>query len=515
MRKFNVEGPCDPERHFMIRREALIQEGLAKVKEGKYFTIFAPRQSGKTTFFLELLREIARHEEWPYLPIWITLESFRHAGSDFFAALKERLRDKTSDPNVRAIIENYLLEKMLHFDSLMRKIHRDTQRKVVLVIDEFDGIPDDRISEIMHVFRSMYHEREVHSLHSLALVGVRNISGVVLDYASPFNIADEIEVPYFTKTEVEELIGQYERESGQAFQKKVVSRIYENTLGQPGLVNVLCKELVERCCTNRGQAVDLAGLRRALDYFLTERIDRNISNIVSKAQGHKDFMIKVLFGEAPIPFLIYDEQMKFLYSHGVIAKDPTGNVDVAIPLYKNALITAFHPRINGETKHYTSPSERFEEFYSATGLDIDKIIRHYIHYVQRRGFRAFDTENLKESACHYSFDAFINFFIERLGGKTFMEVPSGRGRIDTLIVYQDNAYVIEVKIWSDVFYYQKGKRQLAAYAKSEGLPEGFYVVFSSQHQESDTLFEQEEIDGVKIFTYVVRTNFERPSDLKP
>jgi hypothetical protein len=320
-------------------------------------------------------------------------------------------------------------------------------------------------------------------------------------------------VPYFSKAEVENLIAQYEQESGQIFQKKVIAKIYENTLGQPGLVNAVCRELVEKICANRSKPVDMAGFRRVLDYFLTERIDRNISNIVSKAREHRDFMLKVLFGESEIPFQIYDERIKFLQSHGVIAKDQSGAVDVPIPLYKNALIFAFRPLINGETVHYTSPTERFEEFYKENGLNIDKIIRHYIQYVQRRGFRAFDTENLKESACHYSFDAYINFFVERLGGKTYMEVPTSRGRLDTLIVYQDQTYVIEIKRWSDAIYYQKGKRQLAAYAKSEGLPEGFYVVFSSQHQESDTLFEQEEIDGVKIHTYVVRTNFERPSEL--
>jgi hypothetical protein len=72
-------------------------------------------------------------------------------------------------------------------------------------------------------------------------------------------------------------------------------------------------------------------------------------------------------------------------------------------------------------------------------------------------------------------------------------------------------YCDEIKRWTDPIYYQKGKRQLAAYAKSEGLSEGYYVVFSSQHQDNDTLFEQEEIEGIKIYTYVVRTNFEQPS----
>jgi len=512
MREFNVEGPCYPDLHYMVRREALIQQGLTKVNKGKYFTIFAPRQAGKTTYFLELLREIERKAGANLLPVWITIEGLRNSGADFMKFFKIKLLDRTKNAEIKKIIEDGKLVEMRDFVLLMREIYKQTQKRMALVIDEFDALPDDRISETMHLFRSLYHERDVHSLHSLMLVGVRNLSGVVLDHASPFNIADELEVPYFVKTEVEDLIGQYEEESGQKFQKKVVAKIYENTLGQPGLVNALCRELVERFCKDRGKPVDMAGFHALMDYFLRLRIDKNISNIVSKAKQHKDFMLKVLFDETKIPFTVDDERIKFLQVNGVV-EDAGGFVDVPVPLYKKRLINAFQPLINGETVYYTSPSERFDEFYKAGGLDIDKIIRHYIAYVQRRGFRAFDVENLKESACHYSFDAYLNFFVERLGGKTFMEVPTGRGRLDTIILYQDKAYIIEIKRWADAFYYQQGKRQLAEYAKSEALSEGYYVVFSSQHGENDTLFEQEEFEGVKIHTYVVRTNFERPSDL--
>jgi hypothetical protein len=513
MREFNVEGPCYPDLHYMVRRETLIQQGIAKIKKGKYFTIFAPRQAGKTTYFLELLREIERTEGPKFLPVWMTIEALRSAGENFLQYFKIQFAGRIKDELVRNLVEGFTLHTIYDFHLLMREIYKQTQKRLTLVIDEFDAIPDDRISETMHLFRSMYHERDVHSLHSLILVGVRNISGVVLDQASPFNIADEIAVPYFTRAEVENLIGQYEGESEQKFQKKVVAKIYENTLGQPGLVNALCRELVERFCTDRSKPVDMAGFRRVIQYFLTERIDRNISNIVTKAREHKDFMLKVLFGETPIPFQIYDERVKFLSSHGVVAKDQAGMVDVPIPLYKNALIAAFRPLINGETVLYMRPDEKLEEFYTGEGLNIDKIIRHYIHYVQRRGFRAFDTEHLKESACHYSFDGYINFFIERLGGKTVMEVPTSRGRLDTLIVYHDKFYLIEIKRWTDPVYYQKGKRQLAEYCKSEELSDGYYVVFSSQHKESDSLFEQEQVNGVKIYTYVVRTTFERPSEL--
>jgi len=511
MREFNAEGPCDPERHYTVMREALVRKGLEKVEKGKYFTIFAPRQAGKTTYFLQLLRTIARTRAEVYCPVWVTVEGLRNTGPKFMSYFKTRFQTRIGDASIRRIVEDSRLEKPVDLDSLMRKILQETRKKIVLVIDEFDALPDDLVGEMMHLFRSMYHERDVHSLHSLILVGVRNITGVVLDQASPFNVADELEVPYFTRDEVRDLIGQYEAESGQQFEKRVIDRLYDNTLGQPGLVNAMCRELVERFCTDRKKPVDMRCFRDMLDYFLNKRIDKNISNIVSKAMQQKEFMLKVLFSEEGIPFHIYDERIKFLHANGVVSKDANGMVDVSIPIYKNALLAAFRPLFNGEVTEYVSPRERFEDFLSKDGLNLDKIIRHYIQYVQRRGFRAFDTENLKESACHYSFDAYIHFFIQRVGGKTYMEVPTGRGRMDTLIVYRDKSYLVEVKRWTDPGYFERGKRQLARYAKNEGLAEAYYIVFSGQHREDDTLYQVEAIDGVKIYTYIVRTNFEQAS----
>ena len=58
MREFNTTGPCNPALHYTVMREALIEVGKEKVNKGKFFTIFAPRQSGKTTYFQLLLERL-------------------------------------------------------------------------------------------------------------------------------------------------------------------------------------------------------------------------------------------------------------------------------------------------------------------------------------------------------------------------------------------------------------------------------------------------------------------------
>jgi hypothetical protein len=133
-------------------------------------------------------------------------------------------------------------------------------------------------------------------------------------------------------------------------------------------------------------------------------------------------------------------------------------------------------------RHYGfKVNESFEAYLKDGGLNLHAILKKYRQYVRKRGFKAFDTETLKEGAWHYSLYGFISFFIEALEGHTFIEVPSGAGRTDILIVYQTYRYLIETKVFSNNTLLKKGKGQLAEYLTSEGLDEGYYVVFSSLH----------------------------------
>lgn len=110
-----------------------------------------------------------------------------------------------------------------------------------------------------------------------------------------------------------------------------------------------------------------------------------------------------------------------------------GYVDIPIPLYAKRLINAFRPPINGESEYYVTAHDTFPEYIIDSGLNLHAILGKYRDYIRRRGFRAFDTKQLKEGAWHYSLDGFINFFIERLGGDTFVETINDK-RIYTYII---------------------------------------------------------------------------------
>ena len=504
MRIFNTSGACIPEEHYTVMRESLIAHGEKLVADGRFFTIFAPRQTGKTTYFQLLFRRL---QQIGYTPVRVSLEGMKTLDRPkFYQTLGRRLARGLIEQEIEAVLH---FEDQIDLQNYLEKA-RWASHKLVLVIDEFEEIPMEVLGEFLHTLRDIYQYKQHYALHALILVGVSTLAELVVSSASPFNVVDRLQIPYFTLAEVEELIQQYVSESGQPFAAQVIQAIYDNTQGQPGLVNALCQHLVEVVATDQSQPVTMTAFYPTIKHFLTERFDKNILNVVQKAREKKALMVRLLFGQEPLPFSVNDPDIAYLYANGVV-DNIDGYAQMAVPLYAKALITALRPLSNGETQEYVSAYDTFREYVTSDGLNVDLILTRYRQYVQRRGFRAFAIEQLKEAAWHYSLDGFINFFIQQLGGDTLVEVPSGRGRTDILILYKGRKYIIETKIFVSQTQYQHGKQQLADYLASEQIEEGFYVVFTQKHNAADTLFFEETLNGKRIRTYLIRVDFEPPS----
>jgi len=55
-RTFVTGGPVVPEENYFVKRERELTNFLQRVEQGKFVVIFAPRQTGKTTFFYQALK---------------------------------------------------------------------------------------------------------------------------------------------------------------------------------------------------------------------------------------------------------------------------------------------------------------------------------------------------------------------------------------------------------------------------------------------------------------------------
>ena len=497
MRIFNTSGPNIQEEHYTIERTNLIDKGLQLVENKRYFTIWAPRQTGKSTYFRQLAEKL---NEQNYNTVYFSVEGF----SDFSVA-------DTFDTFCRELKEqqniDWKIETFKHFE---HQITNCRDKKIVIIIDEIESLNPNIFGQFLHTIRNLYHTRHRHCLKSVILVGVSNIVGVVNDNASPFNITDNLNVPYFTDKEVFELLEQHENETGQLFEDKVKQKISQITANQPGLVNGFANKLVEDNLGN--QNITYNDYLKIEDWYLTEAIDKNFSNILNKAKEQRNFVERLLFTEEKIPFEIDRDSIKLLHTNGLIKKDENGYVTFWVPFYKKRLYKAFYPYTNGEKANILRSIAVSELFDTNDKLILDKLIIGYKEYVKRRGFNVFrekdekgNYQSIKESALIYSFETYIQAFLQVIDGKSYREADTGLGKSDLIINVKSIEYLIESKIYYYENQFLKGKKQLAYYCKSLGLKNGVYLVFYPNNVKySKLVIEQTEmIENVSISTYLI------------
>ncbi|MEZ4850015.1 MAG: ATP-binding protein [Bacteroidia bacterium] len=496
-RYFNTSGPNIPEEHYTLMRPNLISEGTDMVRRNRYFTIWAPRQTGKSTYFQLLSQKLVSEG---YKVATINLENFSNIPiSSFFDVL------------LRKIDEGWGIQINVNdLGGFLNEIEKIQSGRHILIIDEIEGLNPEIFGNFLHTIRSLYHTRATHCLKSVILVGVSNIVGMVEDHASPFNIADNLEIPYFSKEETFELLHQHEEETGQIFNEDVKAKISDITANQPGLVNGFGFQLVKR---SQGKPeITLEDYLEVEDWYLTEVIDKNVANILKYAKKHRRFVEKLLFTDEEVHFDIDREETKVLHTNGLIKKDSRGNIAFWVPLYKKRLYTAFYPYTNGEKLYFFNRLDDFFDLVKNDQIDFDFLIQNYKDYVKRRSFKAFrekdpetnEYKSLKEAALKYSFETYISLFLDRIGAKFYTEVDTGLGRSDILINYQNKEYVIEAKVYRESYQIRKGLSQLAYYCKSIGVKEGLYLVFASNALPLKGIAEGvQELEGVRIMIYVV------------
>jgi hypothetical protein len=501
-RYFNTSGPNNPAQHYTLMRPAIMAKGKEMVYRERYFTIWAPRQTGKSTYFRLLATELEKED---YRVCHINIEGFNTADEHFLCHHLSRHLSLDFKENIQADNLDWLFENLTTIKD----------NKFVFIIDEIEGLNPLLFNRFLHHIRAAYHSRNTHSLKSVILVGVSNITGLIQDNASPFNIADNLEMPYFSQAEVSELLEQHETESGQLFEPKVKQKIYAITAGQPGLVNGFGLKLSEN--KPNKETINYDDYLKIENWYLYEAIDKNVSNIINKAKNHRNLVEELLFSEQKRIFDIDDEAIRYLHVHGLLKRDKEGNVEFWVPLYKKRLQKYFYPRMNGEANELQGNIWLEKYLMPNKSINIDKIIRDYQEYANRRGFKYFiekdadgKPKGLREAALIYSFETYIQAFLLAVEGKSYLEPHVALGRSDLIVNIKGTEFVIEAKIFYNWLRFSKGKQQLAYYVKNLGLTMGIYLIFVNRKITHPEVKESiETIEGISLHTYLVWYDLEK------
>jgi AAA-like domain len=510
-RYFNTSGPNIRAEHYTLERSELVLKGLDMVHKRRYFTIWAPRQTGKSTYFRLLAEKLL---EEGYKVCHINVENYlKESQADFLRYFCRHLSESWGE-----------VFKPKSLSAVFDQIETIKDKKLILIVDEIEGMNPLYFGSFLHSVRSAYHSREQHGLKSVIFVGVSNITGIVQDNASPFNISDSLQVDYFTHEETFDLLGQHETETGQLFDPKVKEKIYAITAGQPGLVNGFGLKLIEKCAGK--PVIEYQDYLDVEEWYLYEALDKNVANVINKAKKHQKFLEELLFLERKVRFDIDKEHIRYFHINGLIRKDADGNILFWVPLYKKRLQKYFYPIMNGESEEVQGNIWLDNYLAPDRSPDMDKIIREYQDYAKRRGFRYFierdekgQPKGLREAALIYSFETYIQSFLQVFKGKSYLEAHVALGRSDLVVNILNREYVIEAKIFYNIAQFAEGKIQLAYYAQSLGLSKGVYLVFVNATVNNPGVLESREtFEGVDIVTYIVRydleTDFSEPRKRK-
>ena len=156
--------------------------------------------------------------------------------------------------------------------------------------------------------------------------------------------------------------------------------------------------------------------------------------------------------------------------------------------------------------------QTFSDYLTTAGqIDMDRLLDNFRDFITRAGFRILQVPDTpQEYVGQNLLYAYFDQFVSIIGGAMYLEVQTGRGRIDLLIIHNARKYIVETKIWEGVRRYEAGKKQLSAYLKLEGVTEGYYVVFDHR-QKPEPRMEIETVDGVTLRSYVIPVMQELPS----
>jgi hypothetical protein len=495
----------------------IVDELMDLIDSEHYFVIHAARQSGKTTLLQELNRKI--NAEGKYYSLYCSLEAIQGIADpkDGIPAVVKKIKNCIEE---RGLPEGFARDADYDdianvLKSTLVKYCRSLDKPLVIFFDEADCLSNGTLIAFLRQLREGYINRsDIPFVHSVALVGMRNIrdykslirpNSETVGSASPFNIMKKsFSLRNFTQLEVAELYAQHTIETGQVFESQVVDYVFEQTQGQPWLVNAIACESAEKITKK--------------DYLIPitkDMAEQAIQNLITKWGTHFDSMMERL--KEPrvrniIKPLILGEDIEtsersndYLYARDLgLIRESNGRVEPANPIYANLMIRTLNwdalKSIERGYENYTIP-----RYLKDGKIDMNFLIKDFQTYWRENSeiwVKRYKTNlyEYDEAAAHLVIQAFLQRIVNS-GGQIIREMALGKKRADLCVVYEGHKYPIELKILQNIRDRSKSLDQISQYMDKVGSDTGWLVIFDRDTEKSwdEKVYMREEVvDGKKI-----------------
>ena len=513
-RFFNTAGPCVAERHYTIDPLSRLKSVIDLVEDQKYFILHAPRQTGKSTTIIALMEVL--NNEGKYIALYVNVETaqpFRNdvesANEVFMSAIDGSARFYLPEPYWPSQNCFQVPSKKEGFRTFVSRWCTELPKPLVLFIDEADALIGDSLLSLLRQVRSGYTQRPKGFPHSIALIGLRDLR----DYriysdsekryvlgGSAFNIKDKsLVMQGFTPDEVRTLYAQHTAETGQQFEAAALDLIFEQTQGQPWLVNAIGRELCfeEHKVMPEGRTIVPEDVYRAIE-ILIQRRDTHLDQLSDKLTEPRVARVvdAILSGaDRPEDGKVSSEDIQYVVDLGLVARSRLG-LTIANPIYREIIpreITSVEQDyLRQDPAWYVLPNGQ---------LDIEKVLARFITFYKENGELLTERELYTESAHHLSFMAWLQRIVNG-GGYIRREYGLGLKFIDLVIEFGDEKFAFELKAERH-FKQAEALEQTAAYAKRMGVSEAYLVVFRRRMTDPEKVGIRDKIQHGNLLVHLI------------
>ena len=523
-RFFNTSGPVVPADHYNISplERFDLDEIRRLIRAKRYFVLHAPRQTGKTSALLAL-RDLL-NEAGEYRCVYANVEMGQTARGDvargMTAILAElRIRARITFPGsgledlARGVLEDAGADGALR-ETLVRWSTADP-KPLVLFLDEIDALVGDTLISVLRQLRAGYDMRPVAFPQSVILCGIRDVrdyrihsesAGEIIAGGSAFNIkAKSLRLGDFDEADVGSLLAQHTVETGQEFTEGAVAAVWNQSQGQPWLVNALAYQACFECKANRDRSRTIdeeeimeareelilgrqTHLHQLADKLREERVRRVIEPLLSGGAGSG--------ADKASP-----DDVEYVRDLGLVAR--RGTARIANPIYREVipreLMYARDSEIVQETEWYVKPDG---------DLDVEGLLAAFQRFFREHSEHWLERFQYKEAGPQLLLQAFLQRVVNG-GGRIEREYALGSRRTDLLIVWPPGRfagavepgvparrYVVECKILhrSLEATIREGLEQTLAYMDRCGGESGHLVIFDRDESRpwEEKLYRREE-----------------------
>jgi hypothetical protein len=496
----------------MIEAATRLKDVEQLIDMEQYFVIHAARQSGKTTYLNDLAGRL--NASGKYYALYCSLEAAQGITDaekgipSVIYCLKSALK-YSSLPDIEKFAANVNYDE---FTTVLKDSLTDycilLDKPLIILFDEADCLSEGTLITFLRQLRNGYNTRSwIPFVHSIALVGMRNIrdykakvrpDSQSLGSASPFNvITKSLTLKNFTKEEIRQLYQQHTDETGQVFEEGAVELVWQQTQGQPWLVNAVAREvIVEMLQSDYTQPVTVERVAKAIHTIILRR-DTHIDSLLErlKEERVRKVIEPIIMGES-----VFDrssDDFQYVMDLGLIST-AQGELTPANPIYAEVI---------GRTLTYNMQQQLVEDksTYSAPHymkggrINMDFLLRDFQQFWRENSDIWITKFDYEEAAPQLILMAFLQRVVNG-GGQLIREMAAGTGRLDICLVYEGQKYPIELKLWRGEKSLEAGVEQTLRYMDVYGATEGWLALFDRTKTPWDEKIYQERriIDGKTV-----------------